>query len=382
MTATAPQSTSVNGVPGLVSVVIPCFRQAHFLADAIESVLEQTYPAVEVIVINDGSPDDTAAVASRYFVHCVEQTNRGLAAARNAGLERCHGEFVVFLDADDRLMPGALSINSSRLAADPALAFVAGASRYIARDGTPLMTNPQRVPSSANVYMELLRRNRIRMPGMVMFRRKVFDDIGGFDRTVDACADYDVYLRVSRLFPVAFHDELVAEYRRHEANMSLDPALMLRQLSAVMRKQRRYVGDSAELTAALRHGLRNMQQYYGDQLADRIRERIRTGKALHCAIADAGRLFVLYPRGLIVHAVRKSFNWTNMDHDPRAAAQPGPVVTSGETAADRVDSVRSRTTSCTHAGSDPRRSVDDPSAAAAAAVDRKSRSRSAGCARF
>jgi glycosyltransferase involved in cell wall biosynthesis len=374
-----PESTRASGMPGLVSVVIPCFGQAHFLADAIDSVLRQTYPNVEVIVINDGSPDETAAVASRYGVGYLEQENKGLAAARNAGLERCQGEFVVFLDADDRLLPDALRINSARLAADPALAFVAGASRYIARDGAPLLTNPQQIPS-ANLYAELLRRNRIRMPGMVMFRRRVFDHIGAFDTTVDACADYDVYLRVSRLFPVAFHGELIAEYRRHEANMSLDPALMLRQLSAVMRKQRQYVSHSAELAAVLRQGLANMQQYYGDQLADRIRARVRARKELHCAIADAGRLLVLYPRGLVVHAFRKSVSWTNRADGDRAPVEDAPVPQSGETAADTADTVRPRTESCMHAGSDPHRSARETPAAAAAGVDRKSRSRSAGCA--
>jgi len=305
-----------SGSPGLVSVVIPCFAQAHFLGDAIESVLGQTYVPFEIIVINDGSPDDTAAVASRYPVRYIEQENAGLAAARNAGLRRSLGEFVVFLDADDRLLPDALRVNAARLTASPALAFVAGASRYIARDGTPLLTNaPTRVPSGG-AYAELLRRNRIRMPAMVMFRRAVFERVGEFDTTVDACADYDMYLRVSRLFPVAFHDELVAEYRRHGANMSLNPALMLRQLSVVMRRQRRHISGDASLSAVLEDGLRNMQEYYGDQLADRIRERVRAGKELHRALADAGRLFVLHPRGLIAHARRKSSIWASYCAEP------------------------------------------------------------------
>jgi glycosyltransferase involved in cell wall biosynthesis len=305
----------VSGSPALVSVVIPCYRQAHFLADAIESALGQTHRRVEVIVIDDGSPDDTKEVAGRYPVRYVRQDNAGVAAARNAGLERSLGEFVVFLDADDRLLPHALRVNSTRLAADADLAFVAGASRYIARDGTPLNTHAPPVPS-ANVYVELLRRNRIRMPAMVMFRRAVFERIGGFDSRVDACADYDVYLRVSRLFPVAFHAETIADYRRHEGNMSLDPALMLRQLSMVMRKHRQYASRDAAAGAALREGLRNMQEYYGDQIADRIREHMRGRKKLHVAIADAGRLFVLHPRGLVVHALRKSVTWAGYRGDP------------------------------------------------------------------
>lgn len=354
MTKMTRLSRGASDSPGLISVVIPCFRQAHFLSDAIQSALRQSGVRVEVIVINDGSPDETAAVASQYSVRYVEQQNKGLAMARNVGLEHCQGEFVVFLDADDRLVPGALRLNSARLTADPTLAFVAGASRYIARDGTTLATNPPSFPST-NVYRELLRRNRIRMPAMVMFRRTVFDCVGGFDSTVDACADYDVYLRVTRLFPVAFHDQLVAEYRRHEANMSLDPALMLRQLSAVMRRQQQYVDQSADLSAALRHGLRNMQQYYGDQLADRIRQRVRGRKELHRALADAARLFVLYPRGLMVHALRKSLNWSTPEDEGRAAADAPPLQRSEEMGADTSDSACPGTASYTHAGSSPRR---------------------------
>jgi glycosyltransferase involved in cell wall biosynthesis len=314
-----PHATTAAGSPGLVSVVIPCFRQAHFLADAIESVLRQSYERFEVIVVNDGSPDDTAAVASRYPVRYVEQQNAGLAAARNAGLERALGEFVVFLDADDRLLPDALRINVFRLMHDSTLTFVAGASRYIACDGMPLPTDPPRIPDGG-VYEILLRRNRIRMPGMAMFRRAVFASVGGFDTALDACADYDMYLRISRLFPAALHDQLVAEYRRHDANMSLDPERMLRQFSTVMRRQRAYTRRNGVLDDACRAGLRNMQEYYGDQIADRIRARVRAGTDLASAIADAGRLFVLYPRGVWVHAWRKTRRLTSYGNDAGAGA--------------------------------------------------------------
>jgi hypothetical protein len=315
-------STAPASPPGLVSIVIPCFRQAHFLADAIESVLRQTYERFEVLVVNDGSPDDTAAVASRFPVRYVEQENAGLAGARNAGLDRAHGEFVVFLDADDRLLPDALRINASRLLQDPSLAFVAGASRYIARDGTPLPTDPPLIPAG-DVYALLLRRNRIRMPGMAMFRRAVFASVGGFDTTLDACADYDMYLRVSRQFPAALHDELVAEYRRHDTNMSLDPERMLRQFSTVMRRQRPYVRGDAALEDARRAGLRNMQEYYGDQLADRIRARVRAGADLASAVADVGRLFVLHPRGVWIHAWRKARRLSSYGSGAAAAGRRG-----------------------------------------------------------
>src|SRR5215204_1671374 len=95
----------------LVSVVIPCYKQAHFLGEAIESVLAQSYPNFEIIVVDDGSPDNTSEVAASYpRVRLVRQENQGLSAARNSGLSRSEGEYVVFLDADDRLLPGALQV--------------------------------------------------------------------------------------------------------------------------------------------------------------------------------------------------------------------------------------------------------------------------------
>ncbi len=290
----------------LVSVIIPCYRQAHFLADAIESVRAQRYPHVEVIVVNDGSPDDTAAIAARYpSVRCIDQENAGLAAARNTGLAHSRGELIVFLDADDRLMPDALHLNASLLASNPDAGFAAGRSCYISREGAPIHTDHRAWPTG-DVYAALLERNRIRMPGMVMFRKSVFQRLGNFNTDVDACADYDMYLRVSRHFPVVFHDAAIAEYRRHGENMSLDAALMLRQLCRVMRRQRPHVRGHAGYRAALEEGRRAMRDYYGDHVAERIRERVRTRTDLRGAVADGFRLLVLHPRGFFAHVFRKT----------------------------------------------------------------------------
>jgi glycosyltransferase involved in cell wall biosynthesis len=300
--------SNVPPPPPVVSVIIPCYRQAHFLSDAIESALTQTYPNVEVIVVNDGSPDDTAGVAARYSgVRYIEQANSGLAAARNAGLAHSRGEFIVFLDADDRLMPDALRLNAALLGSNPAAGFVAGTSHYISRDGTPIPTDHRAWPSG-DIYAALLQRNRIRMPAMVMFRTSVFQRLGGFMSHVDACADYEMYLRVSRHFPVAFHDAPVAEYRRHGENMSLDPVLMLRQLCHVLRQERRHVRGTVGHRTALAEGQRNVRAYYGDLLSKRIRERVRTRTALRHAGTDALWLLVLHPRGFLAHVFRKSMN--------------------------------------------------------------------------
>src|ERR687898_2206392 len=120
----------------LVTVVIPCYNQAHFLGEAIESVLSQSYPNFEIIVVDDGSTDNTSEVASRYEgVRLVRQENRGLAGARNTGIKHSEGEYLVFLDADDRLLPEALAVGLGCFEAHPECALVAGHARFIDVEG-------------------------------------------------------------------------------------------------------------------------------------------------------------------------------------------------------------------------------------------------------
>lgn len=299
---------AVAGTLPLVTVIIPSYNHAHFLVHALGSVRAQTYSHVEVIVVDDGSTDDTRSVVAAFpWVRYLWQENRGLAAARNTGLAHGRGELVVFLDADDRLLPGALETGARLLAENPDLGFVAGHSRFITREGVPLPTQ-QPVRSDEDPYMALLRRNSIRNPAMVMFRRRVLDEVGGFDSRVDACADYEMYLRISRSHPVRFHDALVAEYRKHGGNMSSDAALMIRQLRLVMRAQRQHL-VSRSRQEAFRAGRRNMREYYGDRLADQIRDRLRTRSGLRRALADLGTLIWCHPRGAAEHGRRKLLNW-------------------------------------------------------------------------
>jgi len=172
-----------------VSVAIACYKHAHFLADAIESVLAQTSPAVEIVVVDDGSPDDTREVASRYpDVMYVRQENMGLAAARNTGIRSTSSPFLVFLDADDRLLPNALEAGLKAFHAHPACAFVSGGFRYIDSEGTA--TGDPVIPHVVNNhYIEMLRCSYIAMHATVMFRREILDRVGGFDNTLRVCED-------------------------------------------------------------------------------------------------------------------------------------------------------------------------------------------------
>ena len=123
----------------LASIVIPCYNQAHFLPEAIESALSQTHRPIEVIVVDDGSPDNAAEVVARYpHVRYVRQENRGLGGARNTGFRVSKGEYILFLDADDRFMPDAAAAHLSCFAKHPEAGFVVGDIDNISLDGSYL----------------------------------------------------------------------------------------------------------------------------------------------------------------------------------------------------------------------------------------------------
>jgi glycosyltransferase involved in cell wall biosynthesis len=179
----------------LISVIIPCFNHARFLGEAIESVLGQTYRCVEVVV-DDGSTDETATVAARYpTARYVRQAHQGLAAARNTGIAHSAGEYLAFVDADDRLLPDALAIGREWLRDHPDDAFVSGHYRF--RYGDEIRLAERKHPAHPNAYRVLLQCNYITMHGAVLYRRGAVVAVGGFDQSLRACEDYDLYLRLA-----------------------------------------------------------------------------------------------------------------------------------------------------------------------------------------
>jgi Glycosyl transferase family 2 len=249
----------------LVSVVIPCFKQAHFLPEAIESVLAQEHPDLEVIVVDDGSPDNVEAVASRYpGVRCLRQENGGLAAARNTGLKEARGEFLLFLDADDRLLPGAIGLGLEQLRGEPEAMMAAGTWRLIGEEGESLPADPPRQPLEA--YPALLESCFISTPAAVLYHRTLFEEIGDFDPSVSASADYDLYLRAAARFPVRLHPRPVAEYRRHGANMTRDPELIMSSELTVLERQSDRVAEEPELREALERGKARSRSYHGARI--------------------------------------------------------------------------------------------------------------------
>src|SRR5688572_6916008 len=193
-----PEPVKKNHNKDVVSVIIPCYKQAAFLKEAIESVLTQTYPYFEILVIDDGSPDNVEEVSKSYpQIHYVKQPNSGAAIARNNGLLKSKGSFLVFLDSDDRLLPNALEDGVNFLENHPECAFVTGTVNLIDIEGNYVSTPPHPAIEK-NHFSFLLNSNYIWTPGVVMYRRDVFYDTKAFDPYAGGSADYELNIRIAR----------------------------------------------------------------------------------------------------------------------------------------------------------------------------------------
>jgi glycosyltransferase involved in cell wall biosynthesis len=285
-------------IRNLISVIIPCYNQAGFLRQAIESVLAQIDKDFEIIVVDDGSTEDTLGQAGRYReVIYLRQENQGLASARNTGLRASKGEFLVFLDADDRLLPEAFEIGLRSFDRHPDSAFVAGHVRLISAEGSPL-PSPAPPEPFQEVYPELLRHNFIWTPGSVMYRRSAFDAVKGFNPSVDGSADYDLNIRIANRLAVHWHGKTVLEYRIHSGSMSRRASLMLKTAVTVRRSHRKFVKGNKSYAEALASGIRSVQENYGEKTIREIAASLHS-REWNAVLQGALAILRYYPQGLM-----------------------------------------------------------------------------------
>ena len=259
---------TVAGPLPTVTVVIPCFNQARYLALAVRSALHQSHRPLECIVVNDGSTDGTADVAGTLGARVIQQANRGVSAARNAGLAAARGELVVFLDADDVLLPSALEMEAAALHSNASAAAVVTRCEAMDEEGTPLPVTHQTIDPS-NLYRAWLSRNFVWTPGAAMFRRSALAALGGFAEDLGPAADYAIYLRLARDDRVALIGGSAVRYRQHALSMSRDPTLMLRATLRALRRERREGPTWAR--GEIRRGRRTWCAWYGEQIVHDLR---------------------------------------------------------------------------------------------------------------
>lgn len=210
----------------LVSVVIPTYNRGPMVTDAVASVLAQDYPAIETIVVNDGSSDDTPDRLSllKDRVTVMTQENRGVSAARNAGVAHARGEYVAFLDSDDRWLPEKISTQVAFFVSRPDALICQTEETWI-KNGKPLLPRARHKKRSGMIFEPSLELCLV-SPSAVMMRKDFFLDVGGFDESLPACEDYDLWLRISMTHPVyLIETPLVIKQGGHDDQLSAMPGL-------------------------------------------------------------------------------------------------------------------------------------------------------------
>ncbi|MBI9075423.1 MAG: glycosyltransferase family 2 protein [Desulfatibacillum sp.] len=209
----------------IVSVIIPTFNRAWCLEKAVESVLAQDFLDFELIVVDDGSHDQTPQILEKYpRVRTLRQDRKGVSAARNAGVRASSGALLAFLDSDDQWEPSKLHIQVEYFQNNPQ-ALICQTGEIWIRNGKRVNPRLKHEKPSGQVFERSLELCLV-SPSAVMMRRSLFDEMQGFDENLPACEDYDLWLRIGCRYPVHLIDEpMVIKNGGHEDQLSSAPGL-------------------------------------------------------------------------------------------------------------------------------------------------------------
>ncbi len=258
-----------------VSVIVTAFNQASFIGDTLISVFAQTRQPSEVIVVNDGSTDDTEAKIApfKHRIRYISQENHGVAAARNTGIQQARSEWLAFLDGDDLWEPQKLAVQleAAQNYPEAGLVVVDGvqfSGDSIVDDSLLGVAVQERMRESSpdmliiECYKELLNANLIATTSQVMIPRVVFQKVGLSDSRFRICSDYDLYLRISKIYPAVFINQQLVRWR-YLASSASGPA-RLRSL--------RWIGD---MIAVRKKHLNTIPLDYRDDVKRWIRRDLR-----------------------------------------------------------------------------------------------------------
>lgn len=206
-----------------VSVIIPVYNGERYIAQAIESALAQTYRNFEIVVVNDGSTDNSYEKIKPYLpsIKYIFQQNQGVAAARNTAIKNSSGEFIAFLDQDDLWLPEKLELQVDYLLGNPDVGLVHSNMSYINEEGKPIEPHFGRWQTDVSgwCFKDLFIDNRIAIL-TALLRRECLDQLGLFNEKYASVDDYDLMLRISRKYPIGHIDRELALYRIHGKNTS------------------------------------------------------------------------------------------------------------------------------------------------------------------
>jgi len=244
-----------------VSVVIPCYNTAQFIAEAVGSVLAQTYLDYEIVIVNDGSPDTPelervlAPWTNRIVYTKIE--NHGLAGARNAGILISKGEFIALLDSDDMWEPNYLEVLVCALDRDPSADIVY--PRFL-NFGDGIRSGTLNMASRGEVTFISLLQETCTVTVSVLARRAAFERVGLFDSSLRSCEDFDMWLScVKSGIRIIYRDEVLLRYRRRPDSLSADPVWMCASALKVLVKMKTAVQTTAEELQILESTIRRFE---------------------------------------------------------------------------------------------------------------------------
>ena len=218
-----------------VDVIIPAYNAAKYLPVAIESVVAQTFEDWRILLVDDGSTDNTAEVVAPFIerlgskLNYIRQPNGGLPAARNAAIRNSSAEFLALLDADDIWLPDRLTESLKCFEGRPQVGLAYGFNSRIDAEGTIIDTFSQRSRFAEGYIAPYIYMRRVQLPcPTVTFRRKCVDEVGMFDETLRATEDRDLWLRIAFRYEVALVPKVIALYRTSPNAMTTDPERMLK----------------------------------------------------------------------------------------------------------------------------------------------------------
>jgi glycosyltransferase involved in cell wall biosynthesis len=263
-----------------ISVIIPVYNCASYLSQALDGVRAQTVQEWELIIVDDGSTDDTGGIARSYVaadsrVRIIRQPNSGVAVARNRGFAEAHKgtELCIFLDADDFWQPDALQVMSSYLDDHQNAVAVQGLARFVDANGAAVEGNmgerqsrqryvrhgqrlKRRLSAGPLNFATLARKNVVLSSGAVLIRSGHLRCVGGFDQSLAPVADWDMWLRLCRVGEIGGVNRVVLNYRQHGSSMSHDAGKMLSASNDLYRKHILTPGHTLEQALLLRIGRR------------------------------------------------------------------------------------------------------------------------------
>lgn len=252
-----------------VSGIIPTFNRARAVCAAVDSVLAQTFTDYELIVVDDGSSDDTPQALLSYGkrIRLIRQGNRGVSAARNAGLAVAKGGLIAFLDSDDLWLPHKLKAQTDFFAANPAAMWQQTAEIWV-RNGQRVNPKKRHAKQAGRIFQASLELCLI-SPSAVMLRRELLAEFGRFDERLPACEDYDLWLRILTKYPVHLDPAYgIIKHGGHADQLSRNPMLDVYRIQALQKIWRlaqdsgtNLVLDDADRTA-LEHVLKKKCMIY------------------------------------------------------------------------------------------------------------------------